>query len=171
MKTYTREQLMEILELHRRWIMDGKGGTRAELSESDLSEANLSYADLSGANLRGADLSYANLSGANLSESDLSESDLREANVSRVRGKTMCSIGNIGSRNATTVYNADDDAVFCGCFRGSLEEFTEKVRAKYGEGTEHREDYELAISLFERKLAAVKQTKAALQGRGNSETG
>ena len=44
MKTYTAEELKEILKLHKKWINNEDGGTRA-----DLSSANLSYADLSSA--------------------------------------------------------------------------------------------------------------------------
>ncbi|KAA8563237.1 Serine/threonine-protein kinase B [Pseudomonas extremaustralis] len=62
MKTYTSEQLAEILGKHRSWLLDEEGGERA-----NLSGANLSGANLSGANLRAANLSGANLSGANLS--------------------------------------------------------------------------------------------------------
>ena len=96
MKTYTRDEIDEIIRSHTLW-MKNEGGERANLSEADLSWADLSGADLSGANLSGANLSGANLSeadlhranliqadlsGANLSEADLSWADLSEANLS-----------------------------------------------------------------------------------------
>ena len=88
----TQTELSEILEKHRKWLVDEAGGQRADLSSADLRGANLSEADLSYADLRGADLSYAdlrradlrgaNLRGANLRYADLSEADLRGADLS-----------------------------------------------------------------------------------------
>ncbi len=66
MKKLTKEELNEILELHKKWIMKDEDRKRANLSGADLKGA-----DLSGANLKGADLSGANLSGADLSGTDL----------------------------------------------------------------------------------------------------
>jgi len=64
MKTYTSEELKEILELHKKWLNSKGGGIRADLSSADLSSANLRSADLSYANLRYANLRYADLSSA-----------------------------------------------------------------------------------------------------------
>ena len=87
MKTYTTDELKEILRLHRLWRIDEEGGSEADLSWADFSEADLSWADLSGANLSRADLSRADfseadLSGANLSGADLSWADFSEADLS-----------------------------------------------------------------------------------------
>ena len=68
----TKEELKEILELHKLWVIGDPKGVRANLSGADLRNANLSGAYLSGANLSGADLSYADLSYANLYGADLS---------------------------------------------------------------------------------------------------
>ena len=65
MRTYTQEELKEILELHQKWLND-KGGIRANLSNNDLYGA-----DLYGANLRNANLCNANLKGANLKDANL----------------------------------------------------------------------------------------------------
>ncbi|MBJ2290727.1 pentapeptide repeat-containing protein [Pseudomonas sp. MF5691] len=73
MKTYTSEQLAEILGKHRSWLLDEEGGERANLSGANLSGANLSGANLRDANLRGANLRGANLRDANLSGANLSE--------------------------------------------------------------------------------------------------
>ena len=75
MRTYTQEELTEILELHQKWLND-KGGIRANLSNNDLYGANLygtnlCNANLKDANLKGSDLSHANLKGANLSGAKL----------------------------------------------------------------------------------------------------
>ena len=62
----SREELNEILELHKKWIEGDKIGKRANLSGANLSDANLSDAYL-----RRADLSGANLSGAYLRGADI----------------------------------------------------------------------------------------------------
>ena len=99
MKTFTQEELKNILEKHLKWLCDEPGGERADLREANLYGANLSRAnlyeanlceanlyganlsraDLRGANLYGANLSRANLYGADLSRADLSRADLRGA--------------------------------------------------------------------------------------------
>ena len=80
------KNLKEVLELHKKWLNDEKGGIRADLSyanlnDADLRGANLSYVNLRGANLRRADLSGANLIGADLSDANLSNADLSDANL------------------------------------------------------------------------------------------
>ena len=82
MKTYTKEELNDILRLHKLWLTDDENGVRANLTGADLSGANLSRADLSRANLSGANLSGADLSGANLTGADLSGANLSGANLS-----------------------------------------------------------------------------------------
>jgi hypothetical protein len=85
MKTYTKEELDKLLEVHQKWL-NGEGGadlSHADLSDANLSDANLSHANLSHANLSRADLSHADLSGANLSHANLSCADLFGANLSR----------------------------------------------------------------------------------------
>jgi uncharacterized protein YjbI with pentapeptide repeats len=87
-----QQELKNVLELHRKWLMGEASGKRANLSSADLSSANLrsadlsyadlSYANLSSANLRSADLSYADLSYANLSSANLSYANLSSANLS-----------------------------------------------------------------------------------------
>jgi len=101
MKTYTPEELAEVLEKHRMWLDDEEGGEQADLrgaylrgadlsdanlrganlSDAYLSDANLSDADLRGADLSDAYLSDANLRGANLRGADLSDADLSDANL------------------------------------------------------------------------------------------
>ncbi len=97
LKTYTKEELADIIAKHGKWLCDESGGERANLRYSNLSYSNLSYSNLrysnlsysnlsysnlSGSNLSGSDLSYSNLSGSNLSGSDLSYSDLSGSNLS-----------------------------------------------------------------------------------------
>ena len=52
MRTFTKEQLAELLAKHRAWLNNEAGGERADLSYADLSYANLRSADLSSADLR-----------------------------------------------------------------------------------------------------------------------
>ncbi len=59
MKTFTKEEIQEILRKHQLWLDEKEGGERADfsgayLSYADLSRAYLSYADLSGADLTNA---------------------------------------------------------------------------------------------------------------------
>ncbi len=81
------KELKEIIEKHHKWLLDEKGGERADLSYADLSyadlrSADLSYADLRYVDLRSADLSYADLRSADLSYADLRYVDLRSADLS-----------------------------------------------------------------------------------------
>ena len=84
MKTFTEQELKEILRKHKLWLEDSdqQDAERADLSCANLSCANLSCANLSCANLSWADLSWANLSRANLSRADLSWANLSRANLS-----------------------------------------------------------------------------------------
>ena len=76
------QELKNILEKHRKWVMGETGGERADLRSADLRSANLRSANLRSADLSYADLSYANLSYANLSSADLRSADLRSADLS-----------------------------------------------------------------------------------------
>ena len=78
----SREELNEILELHKKWIEGDKIGKRANLSDVDLSGTNLRHAYLEGADLSDANLSDADLSDANLKGAYLSDADLSGANLS-----------------------------------------------------------------------------------------
>jgi len=85
-KTFTKEELAKVLELHEMWLNGVEGGEKANLRYADLSYANLSNAylinaDLSKANLYKADLSDADLSYADLSNANLSNANLRSAHL------------------------------------------------------------------------------------------
>ncbi len=67
MRTFTEEELHQVIAKHKDWLDGVEGGERANLSSANLSSADLSYADLSFANLSSANLSSANLSSADLS--------------------------------------------------------------------------------------------------------
>ena len=139
----------------------------ADLSGADLSGANLSGADLSRADLRGANIRGANLSGADLSRADLRGANIRGANI---RGADLSGaflsgadlrdaivhegytieyntdillIGPAGSRmDYTHFYKSREGEIIvkCGCFRGTIDEFEEKVRETHGDN-QYRKDY------------------------------
>ena len=75
-----REELNEVLRNHKRWL-EGDGGERADLSNSDLRDSNLSNADLRDLNLRNSDLRAADLRFSDLSNSDLWNSNLSNADL------------------------------------------------------------------------------------------
>ena len=79
MKTYTKEELSEVLRKHKSWLNNEEDGERANLCDADLRYADLSDASLRCANLSGADLSGADLRDANLRYADLRGADLRDA--------------------------------------------------------------------------------------------
>ena len=64
----TKEELKNVLDLHRKWLNCEKGGVRADLRRADLRGANLREANLREANLWEANLWGANLWGADLWE-------------------------------------------------------------------------------------------------------
>ena len=94
----------------------------ADLGGADLSGANLRSADLRGAELRSANLSGANLSGANLSE-------------------RYIQIACIGSENRMTTYRFVDDTIWCGCFKGTLEEFENRVKETHKNNPQYFREY------------------------------
>lgn len=93
-----------------------------------LLEAVRSGADLRGANFRGADLG--------------GEWGKLEKNTD------IFIAGPLGSRSGYTTFFHTDKGIFvqCGCFRGTLEEFTAKVKETHNDN-EHARNY-LAIAEF-----------------------
>ena len=125
----------------------------ADLRGADLGGADLYGADLYGADLRGADLRGADLGGADLYGADLYGADLRGADLGEEWGKLekntdIFIAGPLGSRNGYTTFFHTDKGIFvrCGCFRGTLEEFTAKVKETHDDN-EHARSY-LAIAEF-----------------------
>jgi len=114
----------------------------ANLRYANLRYADLSYADLSYANLSSADLSSADLSSANLSSADLSSADLSYANLSSANlDKRYIQIACIGSRKGMTTYCFEDDFIWCGCFKGSLNEFEAQVSLTHGKNEVYLKEY------------------------------
>ena len=130
MKTYTKDELPEILRKHKLWLNLAPGGERADLSGANLSSANLSSANLSDADLSGADLAFNVFFGGS-----------KGAPVFQTcRG--------FGSRNATLTLLAQGKPsewlFFTGCFKGTREALEKAVHAKHG-GTKEEANYLRAI--------------------------
>ena len=135
------------------------GGTNlggANLGGAYLNGANLGGADLRGVNLRGANLNGANLNGANLGGAYLNGADLGGATFD---DRIFC-LDRIGSVKRRTTYNATKDIVWCGCFRGTFEEWVAKIRETYpDEKNVYRREYEAAIAFFKTVAEANREAK------------
>ena len=81
MRNISKEELNEILQKHKMWLNNDKGGERADLRGADLRSIHLRFADLRFADLRGTDLKNADLRGADLSDANLRGADLRGADL------------------------------------------------------------------------------------------
>mgnify|MGYP004544855853 CR=1 FL=1 len=83
MKTFTEQELKEVLRKHKLWLVDHnqQEAERANLYDADLRGAYLYGADLRGAYLRGADLRGADLRGAYLRDADLRGAYLYDADL------------------------------------------------------------------------------------------
>ncbi len=94
-----------------------------------------------------ADLRGADLRGANLSEANLSEANLRGAKLSD--GIRIISVSGIGSVRRMTIYRVDTDEVWCGCFKGTLSEFSAKIEKTHKDNAVHLSDYRAVVAMFE----------------------
>ena len=128
--TYTTEELGEIIAKHKKWYFNEKGGQRA---------------DLRGADLRGSYLRGSYLRDAYLRDADLQGADLRDVGGREVN--TILSVSGIGSARRTTTYWVEENTVWCGYFKGTMEEFEAKVQETHGD-TKHGQDYLAAIAFF-----------------------
>ena len=139
--------------------LSGSNLSNSNLRGSNLSGSDLSDSDLSGSDLSGSNLSSSDLRGSNLRGSDLSGSDLSGSNLSRVYGQTFITIGNIGSRNSSTIYHIESDTIWCGCWRSNLVEFESRVHYIYGDEF-YGLQYQSAIRFIKEQLA-IKSLKHA----------
>lgn len=80
-KTMTKDELNEILKLHKMWMNGEEGGVRANLWLVDLRGMDLSGMDFRGVNMLQTFLCHANLRGANLSGVNLCEASLYGADL------------------------------------------------------------------------------------------
>jgi hypothetical protein len=136
------DEIKETLRLHLLRTLGDVSGVKADLSGADLRGANLSCADLSRADLSGADLSGADLRGANLHGANLSWADLPT-------GIRIISVSGVGSVRRMTTYRVDTDEVWCGCFKGTLSEFSAKIEETHKDNPVHLSDYRAVVAMFE----------------------
>ena len=143
----TREEVLKICE-----------EARAKGERPNLINANLFNADLINANLTDADLRNANLFNADLRNANLHRSALRSADLCNADLPCrIIQIGPIGSRKSQTVYDATHDAIRCGCFTGTIDEFAAKVAEEHGE-TRHWKEYN-AMIVFLRTMREIEEEK------------
>jgi uncharacterized protein YjbI with pentapeptide repeats len=124
-----------------------------------LSDADLLGANLRNANLSGADLSNADLRGANLRNADLSNADLRNANLRGANLSDDCNIYSVigcGSVNRMTTYYVELDCVWCGCFIGTLDEFSMKCEDTHASNPKWLAEYRGVIAFFHSMKEIVK---------------
>ena len=81
-----------------------------------------------------------------------------EINKSISNTSMYFTIGPIGSRDDTTTFIKTDDTIHvnCGCFSGTIDEFTEKVLETHGDN-KHAKDYTDAIHFVLKKFGRVKE--------------
>ena len=139
---------------------------KAHLAQADLRNANLSWANLDvadltcalldNAKLKNASLNSANLAYARLYGVDLNGVDTADIRYAYIDGHVIC-VDRIGSRKRGTIYNATKNIVWCGCFRGTFEEWVTKIRETYpDEKNVYRKEYEAAIAFFKAVAEANK---------------
>ena len=174
MKTYTSEELAEVLRLHKLWLND-EGGECANLSGADLRGAYLSGADLRGAYLSGADLRYADLSGADLRYADLRYADLRYADLRRADlSRANLSFTKIsddeylvksifinGSKHSVSWWGLNEISI--GCHRKEIEWWKENYKMigeKERYTPEQCEEYYQYILICEQMQKSLKNEKA-----------
>jgi len=146
MKEYTAEELGVIIAKHRKWLDNEVDGERADLTSANLTSANLRYADLR----------YADLTSANLTSADLTSADLR--NVGGREINTFLSVAGIGRKGRQTLWWVEEDIVWCGCFKGTMDEFEVKVDVQHGDST-HGQNYRDAIAYFRGVASRLKKNE------------
>ncbi|MFI3322597.1 MAG: hypothetical protein R3Y50_08755 [Rikenellaceae bacterium] len=71
------------------------------------------------------------------SGADLRDADLRYADLDKRYLQVSC----IGSSKRTTTYCFEDDKIWCGCFKGSLEEFEKQVKETHKNNKQFLDEY------------------------------
>jgi uncharacterized protein YjbI with pentapeptide repeats len=160
MKTYTVDELAEILRLHQLYLDGHIDGKKADLSYSNLSYSNLSYSNLRYSNLsysdlRGCDLSGCDLSGSNLSYSNLRYSNLSGCNLSR------CNLILIGQDIRGYLFWATDEDGYV-TIRAGCRQFTGIAAAREHWEARHLDDPVLHADC----LSLVQRCETMAQVRG-----
>ena len=105
-----------------------------------------SGADLGGADLRGANLYGANLYGA----------DLRGANLGQ---QHLIGFSGIGSAKRATLYWLEADKVWCGCFEGTLKQFSKKVEENHANNPRHLAEYRAGLAFLNTAISLIPEAE------------
>ncbi|EAD1532378.1 hypothetical protein RJ13_11235 [Listeria monocytogenes] len=143
-----QEELDIILENHEKWLW-GKGGKKADLSNTELKNTNLRLI-----NLKLADLSNADLRGANLRGANLSNADLNWVNWQQVGGLTTIIVQVDTSRqNNQIAYIKELDIWITGCFQGTLAKLKESIEKTHRHNEKLKKRYYRAIDFILKEVA------------------
>ena len=174
MKKFTEDELNEIFRKHALWLNAEDGGERANLNGANLDGANLNLASLDGASLDGASLdgaslNRASLDGASLNGASLNGASLDGANLNwasldgasldgvslngaSLNGASLddkiYQISRIGSSHRMTTYNATKNIIWCGYFKGTLEEFDVEVEETHKDNVLYLAQYRACLVYF-----------------------
>src|SRR5689334_1641357 len=77
----TPAEILQMVNLHGRWLAKKTGGLRADLTLQDLSARELMGINLSAAKLVGCNFSLSNLAGSNFDQADLYSADMSNADL------------------------------------------------------------------------------------------
>ncbi|HBL6023503.1 TPA: pentapeptide repeat-containing protein [Listeria monocytogenes] len=136
-----QEELDIILENHEKWLW-GKGGKKADLSNTELKNTNLRLINLKLADLSNADLRGANLRGANLSNADLNWINWRD-----VVSLTVIAVQiNTTRKNNQITYIKELEIWTTGCFQGTLEELKDSIEQTHASNDFLKRRYYRAIN-------------------------
>lgn len=143
-----QEELDIILENHEKWLW-GKGGKKADLSNTELKNTNLRLINLKLADLSNADLSNAYLRGANLSNAYLNW-----VNWQQVGGLTTIIVQVDTSRqNNQIAYIKELDIWITGCFQGTLAKLKESIEKTHRHNEKLKKRYYRAIDFILKEVA------------------
>jgi hypothetical protein len=137
MKKLKVKEIKYMVELHLKWLTWEEEGIRADFSYIDLEGVDFRWANLIYSNFEGSTLTNANFSGSNLRNASLSGANLDEAKTDKKYIQTSC----IGSQKRMTTYCFEDDIIWCGCFKGNLQEFETQVRQTHVNNPQYLKEY------------------------------
>ena len=134
---------IEFATWYGRAALEIEAGSIREAVETAVKDgANLEGANLYGANLRCANLRCANLYGANLEGANLEGAKYQ--NRLLWKNRPILQLGPCGRYGRSTVvfFFADggDPLICCGCFKGTIAQFEEKIHETH-KGTFHEQEY------------------------------
>jgi len=140
--------------------MTGADLTGADMRDSYLQRADMTGADLIFTNLRRANLKEVNMSDVNLSGTDLSKADVLH-NINLANAKfdyPVYRYSVVGGEGIDVIYFPEQEIIFVGVFKGSLEEGI----AAFGAFDEPINSERLAIIEHFKNLESIKKENKKL---------